>query len=186
LDGPADFDTTPGNFDPLNVQQYLSGTGNGGGILAVGPNVTARSDFRIFNSDQNATVKTMTTQASFQSICFDIFNEMLNTVPSGVVLSNPIGPRTWITRESHLDLLSSGAITYSGNITTHSFSASPPAQATYQYNTVGGGNTGPKFSLPDPCMRTFDSEIEPPLILQQFRSPVLHLELSQTTPLTIL
>jgi hypothetical protein len=101
----------------------------------------------------------MTTQASFQSICFNIFNEMLNTVPSGVVLSNPIGPRTWITRESHLDLLSSGAVTYSGNITTHSFSASPPAQATYQYNTVGGGNTGPKFSLPDPCMRIFASEI---------------------------
>ena len=69
---------------------------------------------------------------------------MLNTVPMGVSLSGVIGPRPWITREAHLDLLSSGAVTYSGSIVTHG--STWPSTASYFYGTVGGGNTGPKTS----------------------------------------
>lgn len=71
---------------------------------------------------------------------------MAETVPKGVTLSSVIGPRPWITRESHLDLLSSGAVTFSGDIITHGSAGSNPTTASYFYGTVGGGNTGPKTS----------------------------------------
>lgn len=87
----------------------------------------------------------MSSPTSFEDTCFTIFEKIINTVPSTVTLSDVIGPRPWILRESHLDLLSSGGVTYSGAITTHS-NAVIPATAAYQYGTVGGGNTGPKSS----------------------------------------
>ena len=70
---------------------------------------------------------------------------MLNTVPTGTTLSTVVGPRPWILRESHLDLLSNGGVTYSGSIVTHG-TATPLTTASYFYGTVGGGNTGPKTS----------------------------------------
>ena len=39
------------------VQQYLSGTGNRGGPLVTTTNKTVQSDLRLFESDQNATIK---------------------------------------------------------------------------------------------------------------------------------
>jgi hypothetical protein len=112
--------------------------------VVVGPEAT-RSDLRIFNSDGNDTITAMSSPQSFEDTCLTIFAKMLNTVPSGVTLSDPIGPRPWILRESHLDLNPTGAVTYSGNITGHS-AGPPPPTASYYYGTVGGGNTGPKVS----------------------------------------
>ena len=39
------------------VRQYLSGTGNRGGPLVTTANKTVQSDLRLFESDQNATIK---------------------------------------------------------------------------------------------------------------------------------
>ena len=39
------------------LQQYLSGTGNRGGPLVTTANKTVQSDLRLFESDQNATIK---------------------------------------------------------------------------------------------------------------------------------
>jgi hypothetical protein len=85
------------------------------------------------------------SQKTFESTCFPIFEKMINTVPKGVVLSDVIGPRNWITMESHLDLTSTGTVTYSGTIGTFSKTA-VPTKASYFYGTNGGGNTGPKLS----------------------------------------
>jgi hypothetical protein len=87
----------------------------------------------------------MSSRPSFEDTCFAVFEKIINTVPSRVTMSDVIGPRPWILHESHLDLLSSGDVTYSGTITTHS-NAVIPATAAYQYGTVRGGNTGRKFS----------------------------------------
>lgn len=70
---------------------------------------------------------------------------MINTVPKTVPLSDVIGPRKWITIYTFLDLTSTGAVSYSGAIGTYS-KTPVPAVASYQYNTEGGGNTGPKTS----------------------------------------
>jgi hypothetical protein len=110
-------------------------------------NKTFQSDLRIFESDRNQTIKAMASSASsFENACFTIFERMINTVPKNMTLSGVIGPRTWITLETHLDLSPiNGAVQYSGTI-AHSSRTGAPAQASYDYGTVGGGNTGQQLS----------------------------------------
>jgi len=145
-DGRDPFDSTPAVFDNIQVTEYLTGTGKKGGPLVVTHNVTERSDLRIFSSDQNATIRAMSSPSSFENTCFTIFEKMINTVPAAVQLSDPVGPRQWTMQESHLDITGTGAVTYQGTIKTHSKTVTPPTNASYFYGTVGGGNTGPKLS----------------------------------------
>lgn len=128
------------------MTEYLTNTGRKGGPLVVGANVLARSDFRIFNSDRNVTMQALAPAATFRSTCFTIFEKMLNTVPSGVVLSDPIVPREWILRLGHLELDNTNTVRYAGVITTHSKTVVAPAQAAWFFGTNGGGNTGTQQS----------------------------------------
>ena len=142
--GADPFDSTPFVFDNTGVNEYLNWSGKKGGPLSNGKNQTTNSDFRIFSSDQNVTMRTLATPQSFQQKCFTIFERMLDTVPNGVVLSPTIvGPRPWILNEGQLDLSSTGSVSFSGKISTHSVAAAPAA-APYKFITEGNGNTGPR------------------------------------------
>lgn len=95
----------------------------------------------------------MSSHNAFLDTCFTIFEKVIDTIPKGPngqvqVLSDPIIPRQWIIKESHLDLSPSGEVQYSGNITTYARSpALAPLTASYYYGTEEGGNTGkPKFT----------------------------------------
>ncbi|KAJ3731712.1 heme peroxidase [Lentinula guzmanii] len=81
------FDTTT-NFDNAVVSEYLQNTTEN--ILVVGPNVTTRSDFRIFSSDGNVTMQSFLSSDTFNETCGTLIGRMINTVPSGVTLSQPI------------------------------------------------------------------------------------------------
>jgi hypothetical protein len=70
---------------------------------------------------------------------------MMSTVPAAVTLSDPFQVRPWIMGESHLDLTTSGQVSFSGVINAHGTTA-PPNAATYSYGTTSGGNTGTKTS----------------------------------------
>ncbi|CZT51102.1 uncharacterized protein RSE6_12189 [Rhynchosporium secalis] len=143
FDGADTFDSTPFVYENKNVEEYLSAKGKAGGPLVTSKNTTFRSDFRIFNSDLNKTIIAMSTPQTFLDTCFAVFEKMMDTVPRGMKLSEPITPRRWILRESHLDLSRSGVVQYSGNITTYSRGGPPvPNQAIYYYSTEGNGNTG--------------------------------------------
>jgi len=143
------FDDTPFVFDNIGVKNYLAGKLKAGGPLVTTTDALARSDLGIFTSDDNATVRAMaTSQTTFENACFPIFEKMINTVPAtNPPLSDPIGPRTFITMDSRLDLTSTGVLTYSGFFGTYGKTAAP-STVTYEYGTVGGGNTGPKHSDP--------------------------------------
>lgn len=151
-DGASPFDSTPAVFDNTVVTEYLTGAGKAGGPLVVGNNVTTNSDLRIFSSDGNATMKALAP--AFEDKCFAIFERMLNTVPKTVTLSDIIVPRAWILRRGNLDLTTAGVVTYSGIITGRSDTTSASV-ASYQYGTIGGGNTGPKTSQAGGGMRSF-------------------------------
>lgn len=56
LDGGDSFDETPAAFDNAVVTEYLDGTGKFGGLLVTASNVSARSDYRLYISDSNATM----------------------------------------------------------------------------------------------------------------------------------
>ncbi|KAJ3784363.1 heme peroxidase [Lentinula aff. detonsa] len=81
------FDTTA-NFDNAVVSEYLQNTTEN--ILVVGPNVTTRSDFRIFSSDGNVTMQSFLSSDTFNETCGTLIQRMINTVPSGVTLTEPI------------------------------------------------------------------------------------------------
>ncbi|KAJ3794689.1 heme peroxidase [Lentinula aff. detonsa] len=81
------FDTTT-NFDNAIVSEYLQNTTEN--ILVVGPNVTTRSDFRIFSSDGNVTMQSFLSSDTFNETCGTLIERMINTVPNGVTLSEPI------------------------------------------------------------------------------------------------
>lgn len=86
------MDSTTAAFDNKIVAEYVSG--NTTNPLVVGPSIqaTRNSDFKVFNYDQNATVKAMTDPADFSSTCQTVLQKMIDTVPSSVTLSAPIQP----------------------------------------------------------------------------------------------
>lgn len=86
------MDGTPAAFDNGVVADYIAG--NTTNPLVVGPSIkaTRNSDFKVFNYDQNATVRAMADPAAFRTTCQAVLQKMIDTVPSAVTLSAPIQP----------------------------------------------------------------------------------------------
>lgn len=94
-DGRQVFDETVGGFDIKVVTDYLHWTGDKGGPLVTTSNKTVQSDFRLYNSDQNQTITRLAASSSyFQTQCGDIFQRMIETVPSGTKFTPDITPTT--------------------------------------------------------------------------------------------
>ncbi|KAF0328553.1 l-ascorbate oxidase [Colletotrichum asianum] len=84
----AHFDASPTNFDNAVVTEYLENeTAN---PLVVGANDTVNSDKRIFGSDGNATMSSLSDPVIFKSKCTRIFERMIDTVPASVTLTEPL------------------------------------------------------------------------------------------------
>jgi hypothetical protein len=91
--GGSNFDTTRGVFDPNVLGEYLFWTGNKGGPLVTSHNDTMNSDLRLYESDKNATMRTLFAQGTgFLDTCVDLLGRAIDTVPAGVQLSEPITP----------------------------------------------------------------------------------------------
>lgn len=91
--GGIDLDTTRTNFDINIVEEYLGGYGQKGGPLVTSDNVTVRSDLRLYESDGNATMRTLAqSKEYFSTECNSLFERMINTVPKEVKLSDVIQP----------------------------------------------------------------------------------------------
>jgi hypothetical protein len=89
--GGSNFDTTRGIFDPTVVGEYLSWTGQKGGPLVTSFNETSRSDLRLYESDNNATMHALFAQgAGFLDTCVELLGRAMNTVPSGVQLGEVV------------------------------------------------------------------------------------------------
>ncbi|KAH8888604.1 heme peroxidase [Thozetella sp. PMI_491] len=89
--GGSNFDTSRGAFDTRVVHEYIDGTGNRGGPLVTTDNVTTRSDLRLYESDNNATMQALYDQGDgFLQTCVTLLGRMINTVPNQVVLQDPI------------------------------------------------------------------------------------------------
>lgn len=76
---------------------------------------------------------------------------MANTVPNGVVLSDPVGPRTWILRKGRIDIAATGSLTYAGQI-TGSGPGTRPSTAGYVYRNSNGGTVGGAKQSGTKCM----------------------------------
>jgi hypothetical protein len=141
LDGGEGFDTTPAVFDANVVNEYLDGTGQLGGPLVTAPNVTDRSDYRIYISDSNATMQALSEEAVFQSTCYALFEGMINTVPNTITLSDPIVPMVWKGVNIMLDVSSAGVVSISGLIRNLYTITAPPSAVSYTTISSAGNST---------------------------------------------
>ncbi|ESZ91631.1 hypothetical protein SBOR_7993 [Sclerotinia borealis F-4128] len=131
LDGGDPFDSTPGVFDPNNINEYLNGTGNLGGPLCTAANVAFRSDYRLYISDNNATVQSMSEETAFQSRCNSLFEKMIDVVPSTVTLSDAVQPMEWKAVDVMMDVSSAGNVSISGLIRNLYTTTQPPDTVSY-------------------------------------------------------
>ena len=68
--GVSNFDTTRSIFDPRVVAEYLNGTGSRGGPLVTSYNETMNSDLRLYESDNNDTMRALfASGAGFLDTC---------------------------------------------------------------------------------------------------------------------
>ncbi|CAJ2507996.1 Uu.00g091820.m01.CDS01 [Anthostomella pinea] len=140
------MDSTVAAFDNKVVTEYISG--NTTNPLVVGPSVraTRNSDFKVYNSDGNATVKAMAAPADFNNICATVLRKMIEVVPSGVVLSDPVQP--YFVKPVDMQLtLNSGASTMQLTgfirVRTTGLAGGSVWSITLNYkNRGGGGNCG--------------------------------------------
>ncbi|KFH47339.1 L-ascorbate peroxidase-like protein [Hapsidospora chrysogenum ATCC 11550] len=90
--GQIELDSSAAVFDNRVVTEYLNGSTKN--PLVVGPavKINKHSDFKVFNSDGNATVKALTDPQTFQDVCRKVLQKMVEVVPPGVALTEPITP----------------------------------------------------------------------------------------------
>lgn len=107
--GQKPLDTTDATFDNKVVTEYISGTTQN--PLVVGPAVALNrhSDFKVYNIDGNATMNGLTSAETFRNVCKTVLQKMIDTVPSGVTLTDPIAPYAVKPVDMQLTLNSGGS-----------------------------------------------------------------------------
>ena len=90
--GQIELDSTTHGFDNKVLTKYLDGTTKN--PMVVGPSIKndRNSDFKVFNSDNNATVEAMASPAAFRNACRTVLQKMIDVVPPKVELTDPISP----------------------------------------------------------------------------------------------
>ncbi|KAK1227835.1 hypothetical protein PQX77_009148 [Marasmius sp. AFHP31] len=107
------FDNTQTKFDTGVVTDYFAG--NTSNVLVVGPHET-NSDLRIFTSDNNATMQSLTDPSTFRTTCASILQRMVDTVPSTVTLTEPIQPVDIKPTSLEFSVTNSSTIRFKGYI----------------------------------------------------------------------
>lgn len=107
--GQLGLDTTVANFDNRVVTEYLSG--NTTNPLVVGPSVRVNrhADFKVYNSDRNVTMQALADPEVFRDVCRTVLQKMIDVVPRGVTLTDPIVPYAVKPVNLQLTLTSGGS-----------------------------------------------------------------------------
>ncbi|KIW71254.1 hypothetical protein PV04_03439 [Phialophora macrospora] len=116
--GVQDLDYTNSTFDNAVVTEYLDGTTRN--PLVVGANPAAYSDGRIFGLNNRQTVSALADPNAFSNICSGILAKMVNTVPSGVQLSEVITPYELKPTNLQLNVAADGQnLEFTGELRIH-------------------------------------------------------------------
>ena len=141
--GEAGLDSTVADFDNKVVTEYLAGVTTN--PLVVGPSVaqSKNSDFKVFNADKNVTMNALSSATVFQSTCKTVLQKMIDTVPTGVVLTDPVTPYAVKPVNMQLTLNADGtAMLLSGyiRVRTTDLPATSISGVTLTYKDREGGN----------------------------------------------
>lgn len=149
--GLAGMDSSVAAFDNKVVTEYLSGKTKN--PLVVGPSVRAskNSDFKVFNSDGNQTMEALADPNNFRDVCKVVLQKMIDVVPSGVTLTEPIVPYMVKPVNLQLTLENGGAnLLFTGfiRVKTTTLPASKIKSLTITYkNRNGRSNCGSSCSF---------------------------------------
>ncbi|KAB5575878.1 heme peroxidase [Coniochaeta sp. 2T2.1] len=90
--GEVALDSTVATFDNKVVTEYLDNSTTN--PLVVGPavKINKHADFKVFSADKNVTMKSITDPAVFQHTCKIVLQKMIDVIPAGVVLTDPVTP----------------------------------------------------------------------------------------------
>ncbi|MCJ1354543.1 MAG: hypothetical protein MMC33_004532 [Icmadophila ericetorum] len=141
------FDGTDA-FDTKIATNYIAGSPEIVDPLDVGPSVAAGfdSDNLVFGADNNVTMQTLTDPTYFASTCQTLLQRLIEVVPTGVTLTNPIVQYDIKPNVLQLTLLAGGSqLTFTGEIrvrtTITPANQIKSVQLVYQDRT-GGSNCG--------------------------------------------
>ncbi|KAH8114592.1 heme peroxidase [Phellopilus nigrolimitatus] len=141
-EGGVHLDDTFDVFDNHIATNYIDGKSTD--PLVTTPNITVRSDLRIFSSDQNVTMKTLAkSNDDFFAICTRVISKMLNTVPRGVNLI-PVGPRPIKPVDVTVAINLDGSMTFSGAIrllSSRGFPENPSRMVIVSYKYRDGSSS---------------------------------------------
>ncbi|XDG01963.1 hypothetical protein ABKA04_001578 [Annulohypoxylon sp. FPYF3050] len=142
--GEVPLDSTVAVFDNKVVTEYIAG--NTTNPMVVGPSIkaTRNSDFKVFNYDGNVTINAMAGVTDFNTICATVLQKLIDTVPDGVILSDPIQPYSVKPVDMQLSL-NSGASTMQLNgfirVRTTDLGGDTVSSLTLDYKDRSGGAT---------------------------------------------
>lgn len=136
------FDTTT-KFDSQIAVEWVSGST--ADPLAVGPSIASgrASDARVFGADGNVTMQSLADPSTFASTCVTMLQKLIEVVPSGTTLTDPIVPYEVKPTALQLTLLSGGSqLSFAGElrVRTTTRSASNIASVSLIYKDRNGGN----------------------------------------------
>lgn len=86
------FDTTVAAYDNRVVTEYLTWNTTNPLVVGRAATVNRHSDWKVYSSDGNVTVRALADPAVYQSTCRTVLQKMIDTVPAGVTLGAPIQP----------------------------------------------------------------------------------------------
>ncbi|KAM7198104.1 putative fungistatic metabolite [Naviculisporaceae sp. PSN 640] len=141
-----ELDTTAATFDNKIVTEYLDGTSQNVLIKPAVDSAFARarnSDFKVFNADGNVTVSAMTSATTFNNVCATVLQKMIDVVPAGVTLTDPVLPYTIKPVDMQLTLNPGGTtLSLSGYIRlrTTTIPIAGVKDLTFTWKDRAGGN----------------------------------------------
>ncbi|EPE35609.1 Heme-dependent peroxidase [Glarea lozoyensis ATCC 20868] len=136
------FDTTL-EFDNKLAIQYVNGPISDPLTVGISVRNTRNSDFAVFTADKNVTIKTLQNVGTFNTVCSNILQKMIETVPPESVLSDVIAPYEVKPSGIQLTLLAGGSqIKFSGDIRVRTTSRTVSSVSiTYKDRNGGTGGT---------------------------------------------
>ena len=144
-DDVVHFDSTT-VFDEKIASEYVAGKTTDPLSVGACAKVNKCSDVRVFSADNNVTITAMADPATFQSMCQTVLQKLIEVVPSGVVLTDPIAPYDIKPNALQLTLLDGGnSLSFTGEIrvrtTVRPASQIASVQLVYKDRT-GASNCG--------------------------------------------
>ncbi|KAF2873914.1 hypothetical protein BDV95DRAFT_593207 [Massariosphaeria phaeospora] len=157
---PNDYghlDSTVASFDSKIATEYVSGTTKDPMVVGVSQQHTRNSDHVVFQSDKNVTIRALQDPTYFADTCKSMFQKMVEVVPSGVTLTDPVTPYEIKPYDVQLTLLASGTkIKFSGDIRVRTNQRAVASVKLIYKDRTGAAVTSPIDTTPKGDAAGFD------------------------------